>query len=544
MMFRDPHRMAHYLLCLLLTGGVACGATGCATTVAGTPDLIWTPPTVSSPRSDPTPLTLSTLRIPAGHGKIKNVWEAGTPGPIILHIQDANAQYVAQKHEAAILDDLIRRHGLYLVLVEGGSRNDSLSYMRTYGSLEKRRQIAEQYLRQGRISGENYLDLATDHEFLVYGVETPELYDQGMKAWTATQQLQSEALPALRGFQRAIAALKERFYPPEVQALERQEQDEREGRLSYDRYVRALAKEARQQGIPIDESNSPNLRLFLKTMQFEEALDFRRVSTALGEIDTARGVTGTDTLRQQCADMDAGRLTPAEWHKALHTALTLEHLAKYPVLARYLEYLRCFSSINYDALSVEIGALSDRVKAEYFQTPEARELAALAKQLTIVDAMVNGTLTPEPYREFLQQQAAFQPEAWAEHLQRLGMQQHPPVTFALDPGPLHRAMPLMTRFYETVVLRARAMADNTLKRVEDAHVPFAVLITGGFHTPTLTEAFKARRVSYAVIAPTVGRITTEDTARYHKILGETYVPMSEGTQQHASRQSTTQTTAH
>ena len=127
------------------------------------------------------PLTLETVRIPTQHGTLKQTYAAREP--FILHIQDAHANYEAQKHLSHILEHLIRMHGLSLVLVEGGSRNDSLSYMRAYANLEKRKQVAEEFLKAGKISGENFLDLTSDYDFTVYGVERPELYDRNMEAF-------------------------------------------------------------------------------------------------------------------------------------------------------------------------------------------------------------------------------------------------------------------------------------------------------------------------------------------------------------------------
>jgi hypothetical protein len=88
-------------------------------------------------------------------------------------------------------------------------------------------------------------------------------------------------------------------------------------------------------------------------------------------------------------------------------------------------------------------------------------------------------------------------------------------------------MPAMASFYEVARERDVAMVENALKRIEEFKVPVAVLIAGGFHTPAFERLFKDKRVSYAVVAPKVGKVTEADTAKYHRVLKETYVPMSE-----------------
>src|SRR3989338_3034901 len=80
----------------------------------------------------------------------------------IIHIQDAHANYQAQKHLAAIVDALAKTYGIQLVLVEGGVDNASLSYLRRYATPEKRQQVAEEFLKAGEISGEEYLDITVE----------------------------------------------------------------------------------------------------------------------------------------------------------------------------------------------------------------------------------------------------------------------------------------------------------------------------------------------------------------------------------------------
>ncbi len=119
--------------------------------------------------------SLKTLTIPNEHGSITEVSEGN--GPTILLISNILMNYEAQKDVAAILEFLIQKYNLRLVLVEGGSRNNSLAHLRTSATPEKRRQVAEEFLREGKISGENYLDLVSDYNFIVYGVEDPALYN-------------------------------------------------------------------------------------------------------------------------------------------------------------------------------------------------------------------------------------------------------------------------------------------------------------------------------------------------------------------------------
>ncbi len=475
------------------------------------------------------PLTLENLRIPVQHGSLKETFSAREP--IIVHIQDAHANYEAQKHLSGILDYLIRAHDLSLILVEGGSRNDSLSYMREYAPLEKRQQVAEEFLKAGKISGENYLDLTTDYPFTVYGVEKPELYDQNMEAFFTIEKVQPEALAAIQGFHQTVTLLKERLYPQEVKDLELKEMEVQAGRIPLATHYQMLSEEAQKRNLLLDEKDVPNLIKFLTASMLEGELDFKVVETErtrfLESLTRALPKPEMDRLLKQSLELKQGLVTPATFYGHLKSHLRPEQASEYPVLARYIEYLALFEAIDHAALFTEVEQLSDRIKGSIFTTKDQRTLGLLAKDIGVLGDLLDLKLTPDSYEYYRTHKAEFRPDKWADGLRALGAKQTPPQTFALNPGPLNGAIPSMSSFYEIARQRDIAMVENALKRIEEFKVPYAVLIAGGFHTPAFERLFKEKKVSYAVVAPKVGKIGPEDTAKYHRVLKETYVPMSE-----------------
>ena len=475
------------------------------------------------------PLTLDNLRIPVQDGSIKETSQAREP--IIIHIQDAHANYEAQKHLSAILEHLIRAHGLALVLVEGGSRNDSLSYMRSYAPLEKRKEVAEEFLKSGKISGENYLDLTSDYPFTVYGIEKPELYDQNMEAFLSVEKVQPEALTAMKGFQQAVASLKEELYPSEVKALESEELEVQAGRVPLAKHYQFLAEEAKKVKAAVGEKEFPNLLKFLGASRLEGELDFKAVELErthfLEALTRNLPKTEMDLLLKQSLELKQGLVTPATFYGHLKEHLRPEQSAEYPILAKYIQYLGLFEGIDHASLFTEVENLSDRIKDAYFKTKDQRGLAQVAKDVGVLGDLLELKLTPDSYDYFASHKSEFKPDKWADTLRALGSKLKTPAAFALNPGPLNAAMPSMSSFYEVARQRDVAMVENAIKRIEEFKVPCAVLIAGGFHTPAFERLFKERRVSYAVVAPKVGKVTSEDTEKYHRVLKETYVPMSE-----------------
>lgn len=478
--------------------------------------------------AEPIPLTLENLRIPVQHGSLKKTYAAREP--IIIHIQDAHANYEAQKHLAGILEYLIVTHNLSLVLVEGGSRNDSLSYMRSYAPLEKRKAVAEEFLKSGKISGENYLDLTTDHKFTVFGIEMPELYDENMEAFLSVEKVQPDALTAMEAFHKTVEILKGSLYPQSVKDLEIKELEVKTGRVTLAKHYQTLADEAATRKVPMG-NGYPNLQAFLKASALEGKIDFKTVETErtryLESLTKSLAKPQMDQLLKQSLELKGGLVTPSTFYGHLKEYLKTGDMVQFPMLAQYVEYLELFEGIDHAALFTEVENLSFAVKDNCFTDKSQRMLAQVAKDIDVLGDLLELKLTPDSYDYYNTHKQEFRPDRWADALRGLGLRLKPPQTFPLTPGPINAAMPAMTSFYEVARQRDSAMVENALKQIDEFKVPFAVLVAGGFHTPVFERLFKERKVSYAVVAPKVGKVTAEDTEKYHRVLKETYVPMSD-----------------
>lgn len=474
------------------------------------------------------PLTsVDALTIPVAHGSIKET-SPGNPGaPIIVHIQDAHANYEAQKHLAEILRHLIQRYGLALVLVEGGSRNDSLSYMRTYAPLEKRLQVADQFLKAGKISGENYLDLTTDYEFTVYGVEKPELYDANMSAFLKVEQAQPPAKQALTGYQTAVARLKDTLYPKDVKDLETQEAAVAKSEELLTGHYQKLAALAGERKVAL--TPYANLQQFLKVSELEKGMDFQKVEIERGQALQALSKTlpkdEMDSFLKRSREIKKGLATASAFYRALRAKLTPEQLVDYPTLAAYCDYLDKFEAINHADLFSEVEALSEQIKLTYLTTSDQKMLARIAKDVAVMTDLVEMKLIPEKHDYYVAHKNEFSPAEWGQQLSAMARKSGVEL-LDFDPGTLKTSVPAVEEFYTVAGQRDSAMLENAMKQVTAFNVPLAVLITGGFHTPVLTRMLKSQGVSYAVVAPKVPAVTEADIALYHKVLKETYVPMA------------------
>ena len=92
----------------------------------------------------------SGISIPADAGSIEGVYGSEIASSrfaglamTVIHVQDAHANYTAQKNEARIIEHLIRANSINIVLVEGGWGDVSLNHLRNLASLDVRKKVAD-----------------------------------------------------------------------------------------------------------------------------------------------------------------------------------------------------------------------------------------------------------------------------------------------------------------------------------------------------------------------------------------------------------------
>ena len=78
------------------------------------------------------------------------------------------------------------------------------------------------------------------------------------------------------------------------------------------------------------------------------------------------------------------------------------------------------------------------------------------------------------------------------------------------------ARPLLARFYDIARQRDQVLVENALAKLAETGERIAVLITGGFHSPKVTELLEARGMGVVVLAPKV--TTPTDERLYQAVL--------------------------
>ncbi len=458
-----------------------------------------------------TSLSVKTLQVPQEYGIVKEVFEnkpRESNGKIIIHIQDAHCNYEAQKNMAQMLDYLAKEYGLKLIMVEGGSGDVGLSYLRKYAGKPDREKILDKYLKTGQISGEEYLDVVSDYNLELYGIEDKGLYDAHLDSFFKVDSVKEEGLKEIQGFIKAAEELKPHIYGEPLRELETKMRAYENKSLTLSEFCRYLDEQAMNQRMKFEEYS--NISAFASTAGFEKDVDFKQAEAERGALIKELGglleEKDIERLIEKSQAFKDAKIGQYEYYSFLKdiSQSKIELKKKYPQLNSYIRYIKVSRDIDTADILKEISSVSEKLRQAYCVSPRERKLSDIAKGLRILEMVLNLELIPEDYGYFQANRADFSIASWrrflAENCQNYGL------AFQAQAEPvLEKNMEDLGNFYQLGVEREQAFIKNVADKMNESGEKIAVLITGGFHTPGISRMLKEKGYSYIVTAPVISQ---------------------------------------
>ncbi|MFH1645791.1 MAG: hypothetical protein ABIB11_05145 [Candidatus Omnitrophota bacterium] len=466
------------------------------------------------------PLPIDVV-IPEGAGHIVESYKADVPEEIqkvVVHIQDIHTNYEAQMNLCKIIEALIKQNQLKLVMVEGGWGNVSLSYLRAYADKERRLEVAEEYLREGKISGEEYLDITSDYEILLEGIEEEVLYRQNLDAFFKIEEFRHKAGKELNLLKDVVSSIKKKSYPPKLVELEKAKDKYDKEESSLADYYRKIDYYANKVSILLTDYS--NFCDFIKITEAEKEIDFAEVekerSRLIEKISKKLAKQDLAELVTKSLEFKLNKYTPAEYHNYLlaQAQKVSEPLEEYPQLNKYVAYVSSHESIDTVKLFEEAEELFNLVGDELLSNPRQKSLKDISRSVDVLDNFLNLKLVPKDFEYYKEHKDNFITANWIDFLngekERLkvrGVKAVPAITVDAN-------LSTLVMFYDIANKRDNVFVDNTIKLMDENFAKVSVLIAGGFHTPALTEKFKEHDISYIVVAPHTTEETDPDLYRY------------------------------
>jgi len=462
------------------------------------------------------------IQIPTQFGSIKesfNTEVSKDQKQLIINIQDAHCNYEAQKNLAQILEYLIKKHNLKLILVEGGSGDVNLGFLRSFADTKAREEVADKYLKEGKISGEEYLDIVSDYDMDLYGVEDEELYDAHMDAFWKVDAIKEKGLRYLNYVSNIIKNLKPSIYNVELKQLDEKKKNYNDKTLSLSEYCQYLKDMAVKK--KIDFNDYTQLSSFTQTAKLETETDFKQAESErnvfIKELAGLLDENGVKDLLKQSQDFKAQKITSKDYYLYLKIVAgkKIDIVHKYPALNGYISYLTINKDINTAGLLKEIDAIEAKVQEAYFTNDEQRKLSEISKSVEILTRCFNLELTPEDYSYFLANKSKFPSASWINFLTEASLKYSLNMKTTAS-STIDDNLALLESFYKIGKDREDAFMRNAFVKMKEDGQNLAVLITGGFHTNGITRMLKDKQYPFMVVTPVVTQ--KGDSSIYFSVL--------------------------
>ncbi|MBI2094764.1 MAG: response regulator [Candidatus Omnitrophica bacterium] len=451
-------------------------------------------------------------------------WHKGPRGRLLIHIQDAHTNLSAQENLAEVLKALIRRYRVKTLFAEGGSRNESLAFLRPLAGKDARERVAKKYLLRGRMNGAEYFSLASDEELAIEGVEDPALYEKNLKSYAAIVKKREGVLAYLDEIAERISIVKRRLYPEAIVAFDDFLERFRAGEEDFTEYAGRLEEGAARYRVSL--LGFPNF-LSLRNLKAREAtIDFPRANEEqdrLIRLLVSSGAVRAEEIRNLAGPVDRVKsrtYNPYGFYRTLmDTAKSAGiDLSGFPNLERYAEYLKIYSGVQAEDLLEETDLLTEMIYRAALTDPDAVYLRQIADHTENLKGLFSLRISSGHFEKY----AARKDDLRFKTVVCLAFLNQKLMEYGNVSDVIHY-LPLVSDhekevedFYRTARERDEVFVRRALARMEAKDIPAAALLAGGYHTDHLKELLKQEGVSYVVVTPNVTQET--NLKRYEEIL--------------------------
>lgn len=237
-----------------------------------------------------------SLKLSEAIGTIKSSHK-GSNDQIVIHIQDAHVNEEAQRNIANILDYFAEHHDLDWVSLEGAQGELYTEIFSFIPNQKVREDISGYFLKEGRLTGPEYLAIVDRPQMKLYGVEDKGLYEQNREAYLAALDVRERDEEILAKLGKVLRDVSRFVFSDELRELVKRREAFQEGGRELAGYVKYLLGVAKKQALAIHDFAGMHSLVFL--VELESQIDFEKAETELEAItkELKRILNGKDLHR-------------------------------------------------------------------------------------------------------------------------------------------------------------------------------------------------------------------------------------------------------
>ncbi|MFH1799306.1 MAG: hypothetical protein ABH891_00465 [Candidatus Omnitrophota bacterium] len=499
---------------------------------------------------------------------------------LILHIQNAHANYGAQQKIKELLQYLEKQYAMKTVFVEGASEDLNPDYLKMFPDRERNMKLAEFLAKQGELTGAELYLLEADHgpqtadhnqrtdsklqatvsslksgPVRAVGIENAELYRENYDALKKVFGSEATVKRYLEGFEGRLSTLASKVFSKDLLKLLGEWKKFEKGHREFMPYVKSLASESKRVlGVDLESLLSqvewPQITRLLVLQTMEKELDMQK---GLAERDqlirflkekrvSANLILAIENFRDQQVTIlqgtQGGTAAPVEPRDLMEQLVTEAgpkgfYFYNYPHFSLYAGYLILKSEMDPKGLFSEIRVLFTRILDRLAGSQREKQLLELYRNKELVRKLLNLELTRKDWQEVLAKKDLLAMDPLVAGLKEIGTAVSresglPLTNFETKPvNPKFRkevteVQEAAYKFYEAARKREDVFYEKIDSVMRKESLSKAVLITGGFHTDGITELLREHEVSYGILTPRLSEKSDENLYRNVMLMNRSY----------------------
>jgi len=470
-----------------------------------------------------------SISIPEAHGAIEEVFQGSPNSPLVVHIQDAHANYEAQSNIKAILHHLQQNYGVSLVQLEGAASKLNPATFEAAYLKEANAKLADYLMRQGRLSGAEAFAIESEEPVELYGVEDKVLYIENLRTFRAVYSHQADLDNFFKEMRMLAKDLRTKLLNAELLDLTRKMEAYAQERIELLDYLLYLNKLAEKYEIASLKDLSelvrfPNLVRILRLHDMEQTMDQRLLEQEVKELKQLfrqNKLGEEESLMVDKMGMKKTGVKPRIYFKKLNNmALNYDvDLLNYTQMRRFGEFLILQDEIEHHGLFSEVSRLERLLQKNLLKTKVEQLLIDLLKAIELLNQYFSLEVNREKLTFVIKRFEKIRASIIKERLDALAAKlEVMPSGYSGDTAVLDELMNKVEYFYRIVLERDKHFVENVMTRMQSAGEKKTVLITGGFHTDGMTRLLREKDISYVVMIPRVN--VKEGSGTYVKVMLE------------------------
>ncbi len=406
-------------------------------------------------------------------------------GPIVIHIEDAHADYQAQKNIQAIIEHLEKTQDFNQLFLEGGAGELTPESFHFFEEHSLNQKVVDDLMQQGLFSGAEAFLVDNTETAQGFGIEDIDTYRKNLQQFR--EVIQTKETHVWTEEQKQILSTQiSKTFPKELREIVslRQKLDLNQiSLLSYVNLLNHLVK--KHLSIDLQDKKHqwdyPSLVRLVRLKEMKTTNLEQIQSEKKAWLEKLEELNLDNELMEKLENIEKQkfpRFVLEQLHQAKGGKLSLED---FPAWKNYLQQLMYQTEVDSKGLFQEIESLSGKLYKGLVQTPAQQSLLKKIKSFHLFEKLLLLELTREEYGKL--------------KIENLDV---------MLPEEIETVLEGAKSFYREAIKREFFFTQNLLSQMKENKNPKSILVTGGFHSEGIKKKIRELNFSYVRIRPHVG----------------------------------------